>query len=59
MNLASLLAGTDVTANMPGSSSGCMSFPKDDDCIDIMNRFGLTFRGQPSSGQRFIRAEAR
>ena len=59
MDLASLLAGTDVTVNTPGSPSGCMSAATDDDCVDIMNRLGLAFRGRPSSGQQFIRVEAR
>lgn len=54
MDLGALLAGTDVTKNMPESPSGCMSGMKDDDCVDIMDRFGLTFRGKPSEGQRFI-----
>ncbi|HTY43345.1 MAG TPA: MbnP family copper-binding protein [Thermoanaerobaculia bacterium] len=57
MDLAALLAGTDVTVNMPESPSGCMSFPMDDDCIAIMDRFGLPFRGKPSAGQTFVRVE--
>ena len=55
LDLGALLAGTDVTTNMPGSPSGCMSSTQDDDCVDIMNRFGLSFRNKPSSGQQFIR----
>ena len=57
LDLAALLAGTDVTVNMPGSASGCMSFPNDDDCVDIMDRFGLPFRGRASAGQKFVRVE--
>lgn len=57
LDLAALLSGTDVTVNMLESPSGCMSFPKDDDCIAIMDRFGLAFRGQPSAGQKFVRVE--
>ena len=59
MDLGALLAGTDVTVNMPQSPSGCMAFPMDDDCIDIMDRFGLTFRGKTSAGQKFFRVESR
>lgn len=59
MDLGALLAGTDVTVNMPKSPSGCMSFPGDDDCIDIMDRFGLAFRGKASAGQKFFRVEHR
>jgi uncharacterized repeat protein (TIGR04052 family) len=57
LDLAALLAGTDVTVNMPKSPSGCMAGSKDDDCVDIMDRFGLTFRGKPSAGQKFVRIE--
>ncbi len=59
LDLGELLAGTDVTVNMPESASGCMSSPKDDDCVDIMSRFGLTFRGKPSPGQKLVHVEAR
>lgn len=57
LDLAALLAGTDVTVNMPKSPSGCMSGAKDDDCVDLMDRFGLTFRGKSSGGQKFVRVE--
>lgn len=57
LDLGELLAGTDITVNAPKSASGCMSFPKDNDCIDIMNRFGLAYSGKPSSGQRFVRIQ--
>ena len=56
LDLGSLLAATDVTVNAPQSASGCMSFVDDDDCIAIMDRLGLTFRGKPSSGQMFVKA---
>ncbi|MEQ1784199.1 MAG: MbnP family copper-binding protein [Hyphomonadaceae bacterium] len=56
LDLAALLANTDVTINAPGSASGCMSFVDDDDCISIMSSFGLTFRGKASAGQTFVKA---
>ncbi len=56
LDLGALLAKTDVTVNAPGSASGCMSFLDDDDCIAIMDRFGLSFRGKASAGQAFVRA---
>jgi uncharacterized repeat protein (TIGR04052 family) len=56
-DLGALLANTDVTVNAPGSMSGCMAFVEDDDCIAVMDRFGLAFRGKPSSGQVFVRAD--
>ncbi len=59
LDLAALVAGSDITGNAPGSVSGCMSGAGDDDCVPVMDRFGLSFRGQPSHGQRFVRvAEA-
>jgi uncharacterized repeat protein (TIGR04052 family) len=56
LDLSALLAATDVTINDPASASGCMSTADDDDCVAIMDRFGLSFRGQASHGQRFVRA---
>ena len=55
-DLGALLSGTDVTVNAPGSASGCMAFVEDDDCIAIMDRFGLTFRGKASAGPTFVKA---
>jgi len=55
LDLAALLANTDVTINDPDSASGCMSTADDDDCVAIMDRLGLTFRGQASRGQHFVR----
>lgn len=56
LDLGELLAATDITVNAPSSASGCMSFTNDDDCIAIMDRLGLTFRGKPSAGQHFAKA---
>ncbi len=56
LDLAALLASSDVTTNAPGSASGCMSFVNDDDCTAIMDHFGLPFRGRPSAGQTFVKA---
>jgi uncharacterized repeat protein (TIGR04052 family) len=55
-DLAALLADTDVTVNTPDTPSGCMSGDADTDCVGIFDRLGLTFRGQPSQGQQFVRA---
>ncbi len=55
LDLGALLSGTDVTTNTPKTASGCMSFTDDDDCIAIMDRFGLTFRGKASAGQTFVK----
>lgn len=57
LDLGALLAATNVTVNQPGSTSGCMSSPKDDDCIALMDRLGLSFRDKPSAGQKWVRAD--
>ena len=57
LDLAALVAETDVTVNAPQSASGCMSFPGDADCNAIMDRLGLPFDGKPSGGQKWIRVE--
>lgn len=51
IDLAELLAYTDLTTNQPHTASGCMSAPDDSDCDGIFVRAGL--RGTP---QRFVRA---
>jgi len=56
LDLGELLAATDITVNAPNSASGCMSFTNDDDCIAIMDRLGLAFRGKLSAGQHFAKA---
>jgi len=56
LDLAALLAKTDITANAAGSTSGCMAAASDDDCTAIMDRLGLPFRGKASGGQQFVKA---
>ena len=56
-SLASLLAGSDLEHNAPGSPVLCMSDPEDLDCAPIFHNLGLPF-GQPPAGvQTFLRAE--
>jgi hypothetical protein len=55
-DLATLLAGSDVRTNQPGTPPGCMSDTNDDDCVPIMARLGLPFRGVSSRGQTFFSA---
>lgn len=57
LDLAALLAESDVTVNAPQTASGCMSFPGDADCSAIMDRLGLPFEGKASGGQKWIRVE--
>ncbi|QHL91152.1 metallo-mystery pair system four-Cys motif protein [Sphingomonas changnyeongensis] len=57
LDIAELLAGTDITVNAPKSASGCMSFPGDGDCAAIFDRLGLAWEGKASAGQRWVRAD--
>jgi uncharacterized repeat protein (TIGR04052 family) len=51
LDLAALVADTDVTVNAPDTAPGCMS-GDDADCTAIMSHFGL---GGPSHVQSFVR----
>ncbi len=42
---APVLAVSDLDTNAPDTSPGCMSFPKDADCVAVMNRLGLAYDG--------------
>jgi hypothetical protein len=51
---APVLAATDLTANAPGTSPGCMSFPDDADCAEVMPRLGLPFGAAPARPQMLV-----
>jgi hypothetical protein len=56
-DIGRILAKSDVSSNAPGTSPGCMSFPKDADCPPIMGALGLAYDGKPAAGpQKLIRA---
>ena len=57
LDLAALLAETDITVNMPKTPAGCMSGPNDDDCVGVMRRVGLPFRNQAAKAQAWVRVE--
>lgn len=57
LDLAALLAETDITVNQPETASGCMSFSGDGDCVAIFDRLGLPFAGHASAGQQWVRVE--
>jgi uncharacterized repeat protein (TIGR04052 family) len=57
LDLAALLAETDITVNQPETASGCMSFGGDGDCTAIFDRLGLAFGEHPSAGQQWVRAD--
>lgn len=55
-----LLEDSDISTNaMVGSPPaasprGCMSFPNDPDCHEVMNNLGLDYEGSVSTGQKFF-----
>lgn len=52
---APVLAAADVDANAPGTAAGCMSFPKDADCLTVMERLGLPYMDRPAGTQVLVR----
>lgn len=56
-DLAALVASTDLATNQPDTPAGCMASPNDGDCLGIMHNVGLSFGGQPSTGQTFFRVK--
>jgi len=57
VDLASLLAGSDLEHNAPSSPVLCMSDPEDPDCAPIFHNLGLPFGQRPAGVQTFLRAE--
>lgn len=57
LDLAALVAETDVTRNAPQTPAGCMSGQNDDDCVGVMSRFGLAFRQSAAKPQSWVRVE--
>lgn len=47
-----LLEDSDLTQNT--NQRGCMAFPGDPDCPEVMNNLGLDYEGSLSSGQKFF-----
>ncbi len=50
-DLGKLLAHSDLSANSPETSPGCMSFEGDPDCIPIMEALGIPYDGAPAKPQ--------
>lgn len=51
---APVLAEADLTVNAPETSPGCMSFPKDADCMTVMGKLGLPYMDVPAGTQSLI-----
>ncbi len=54
VDVADLLADTDVDYHTTNSAPGCMSDPKDADCYAIMSAFGVPFNDQTAFPQHFL-----
>lgn len=55
IDMGRVLANSNVDINTAGTSPGCMSFPKDADCLTVMGALGLAYDGAPAIGlQRLI-----
>ncbi|MCC7369463.1 MAG: metallo-mystery pair system four-Cys motif protein [Chloroflexi bacterium] len=57
VDLAALLASTNVEVNQPESAFGCMSAPNDGDCAGIMAALGLPFGDAPAPTQTTFRTQ--
>ena len=51
---APVLAEADLTVNAPETSPGCMSFPKDADCMTVMGKLGLPYMEVPAATQTLV-----
>lgn len=51
---APVVAGADLTTNVPDTSAGCMSNPNDPDCNTVLPRLGLTFNDFPAEAQQLV-----
>lgn len=49
-----VLAEADLTVNAPETSPGCMSFPKDADCLTVMGKLGLPYMDRPAGPQQLV-----
>lgn len=56
LDLASLLADSDIVKQTAGTAPGCMAAPDDADCTGVMGAFGLPFAGRPAGTQRVFSA---
>jgi uncharacterized repeat protein (TIGR04052 family) len=51
---APVLAEADMMVNAPETSPGCMSFPKDTDCMTVMGKLGLPYMDVPAGAQSLV-----
>lgn len=51
---ANVVAEADLKVNAPETSPGCMSFPRDADCLTVMGKLGLPYMDQPAGEQALV-----
>ena len=51
---AKVVAEADLKVNAPETSPGCMSFPKDADCLTVMGKLGLPYMDRPAGEQALV-----
>lgn len=51
---AKVVAEADLKVNAPETSPGCMSFPKDPDCMTVMAKLGLPYMDLPAGEQALV-----
>jgi uncharacterized repeat protein (TIGR04052 family) len=54
LDVAKVLKATNLEVNTTGTSPGCMSFPKDPDCVSVMNLLGLKYDGVAAQSAQLL-----
>lgn len=54
IDVGKLLSDTQVMRNTAGTPAGCMSFPNDPDCDNIMKNLGLPYQHKAGAQKLFI-----
>jgi hypothetical protein len=55
LDLAPALARIDLRRNTAGTPPGCMAFPNDPECRQVMPNLGLAYADAPAGPQRVAR----
>lgn len=57
LDVAALVANTDVTQNTEETAPGCMAGPEDPECFGVFDALGLEYEGEASTGQKAFSAQ--
>jgi uncharacterized repeat protein (TIGR04052 family) len=55
LDLADLWSATDITTNVSGPSTGCMSAPTDGDCAPVFQKLGLPYGADAGGAQTLFK----